>query len=202
MPWGNFIMKIFKILMFGLILCLTFTSCSKTNANKSNANSTPAVNKVSSTETSTENVQDYNKLFELNLYSDKHTYKTTDKIKIWATLKYIGSDSQIKIWHGKPYISFTITDGKAFETGGMFLELLTSTTLLKDNLYKFDHVKSGGYSEDDPDADFWRKFYQEKNLYLPKGEYTVKVGGAFSLFEDTEKSKSNLVKEIKIKVED
>jgi len=90
-------MKIFRILMFVLILCLTLTSCSKTNVNKSNANSTPVINKVTSTEASTkENVQDYNKLFELNLYSDKQTYKTTDKIKIWATLKYIGNDSQIK----------------------------------------------------------------------------------------------------------
>jgi hypothetical protein len=188
--------------MFGLALCLTFTSCSKATVNESNGNSMPAINKVSSKETSTENVQDYNKLFELNLYTDKEIYKTTDKIKIWATLKYIGNDSQIEIWHGKPYISFTITDGKTFETGGMFLDLLTSTILLKDKLYKFDYVKSGGYSEDDPNAGFWRKFYQEKNLYLPKGEYTIKVIGAFSLFEDTEKSKSNLVKEIKIKIED
>lgn len=83
----------------------------------------------------------------------------------------------------------------------MFLDLLTSTILLKDKLYKFDYVKNGGYSEDDPKADFWRKFYQEENLYLPKGEYTVKVSGAFSIFEDTEKSKSNLIKVIKIKVE-
>src|SRR5689334_11823242 len=29
------------------------------------------------------NEQDYSKLFELNLYSDKQTYKTNEKIKIW-----------------------------------------------------------------------------------------------------------------------
>jgi hypothetical protein len=195
-------MKIFRMLVFGIILCLTFTSCSKTNTNKSSINSTTVINKVSSTGESIENVQDYNKLFELNLYSDKQEYKITDKIKIWATLKYIGNNGQIRIWHALPYISFSITDGKTFKTGDLFNTVLTSTVLVKGKLYKFNYAKSGGYSADDPNADFWKKFYQEKNLYLPKGEYTVKVGGAFSIFEDTEKSNSNLVKEIKIKIED
>ncbi|WP_010243344.1 hypothetical protein [Acetivibrio cellulolyticus] len=144
--------------------------------------------------------QDINKQFELNLYSDNQIYKTTDKIKIWATLKYIGSNNQIKIWHSNPYISFSITDGKEFDTGNLFDDVLTSTILEKDKLYKFDYVKSGGYSEDDAKADFWRKFYSEKDLYLPEGEYKVTVGGAFSYMEDTQKSKSNLSKELKIKV--
>lgn len=144
--------------------------------------------------------RDFNKQFELDLYSDKETYKTTDKIKIWATLKYIGSNNQIKIWHSNPYISFSITDGKEFDTGNLFDDVLTSTILEKDKLYKFDYVKSGGYSEDDAKADFWKKFYSEKDLYLPEGEYKVTVGGAFSFTEDTQKSKSNLSKELKIKV--
>ena len=195
-------MKFFKILVFGLILCLTFTSCSKTNTSKSSINSTTVINEVLSTGESTENVQDYNKLFELNLYSDKQKYKATDTIEIWATLKYIGDSDQIRIWHALPYISFSITDGKTFKTGDWFSTISTSTVLVKGKLYKFNYAKNGGYSADDPDADFWKKFYQEKNLHLPKGEYTVKVGGAFSIFEDTEKSYSNLVKEIKIKIED
>ena len=190
------------MLMFGLILCLTFTSCSKTNTNKSSINSTTVINEVSRTEESIENVQDYNKLFELKLYSDKQKYKTTDEIKIWATLKYIGDNDQIRIWHGLPYISFSITDGKTFKTDQIFNTVLTSTLLDKGKLYKFNYVKSGGYSADDPNAEFWKNFYQEKNLYLPKGEYTVKVGGAFSIFEDAEKSNSNLGEEIKIKIED
>ena len=144
--------------------------------------------------------QDYSKLFELELYSDKETYKTTDKIKLWATLKYIGNNDQIKIWHGDPYISFYISDGKEFNTGGAIQDLLTSTILEKDKIYNFDYSKNGGYSEDDSKADYWREFYAQKDLYLEEGEYTVKVSGAFSLTEDTEKSKSNLSKELKIKV--
>ncbi len=188
-------MKTIKIMIFGLLFCLLLTSCSNINVNNKNSSNSTNIN-VSNE--AINNEQDYNKLFELNLYTDKQTYKTTDKIKIWATLKYIGNDNHIKIWHSNPYISFTITDGKKFETGGIFDDVLTSTILVKDKLYKYDYVKTGGYSEDDTNVDYWKKFYQEKDLYLPEGEYIIKVGGAFSLTEDIEQS--NLIDEVKIKV--
>jgi hypothetical protein len=50
-------------------------------------------------------------------------------------LKYIASSNQIKIWHNNPYISFTITDRKEFNTGGIFDDILTSTLLDKGKLY-------------------------------------------------------------------
>lgn len=196
-------MRKFKRVILVFIFCIAVISCAKT-ADENTRRDTNSSNKANNTlkkAEATKSEQGDSKLFELKVYSDKQTYKTTEKIKIWATLKYIGEDSQIKIWHGSPYISFTITDGKNFETGGVFTQELASTTLVKDKLYMFDYVKNGAYSEDDPDADFWRKFYQEKDLYLPKGEYTIKVGGAFSLTEDTEKSRSNVFQKIKIKVE-
>lgn len=147
---------------------------------------------------SAETDQQYAKLFELNLYSDKTTYKTTEKITIWATLKYIGENEKIKIWHADPYISFTITDGKDFNTGGAFDEILATTELGKGQLYRFDYSKSGGFAAEDPKAEFWKKFYAEKDLYLPEGEYTIKVSTAFSLTENIGESESSLSKELKI----
>ena len=47
-------MKFDKFILYGLIFCILLTSCSKIND---------------------KNV-DYSKLFELNLYTDKQTYKT------------------------------------------------------------------------------------------------------------------------------
>lgn len=145
-------------------------------------------------------VQDYNKLFQLKLFSDKQIYKTTDKINIWATLEYTGTNESIEIWHGDPYISFNISDGKEFNIVGIVEDVLMSTLLEKGKLYKFNYTKSGGYSNDDPKADYWQKFYAEKDLYLPEGEYTIRVGGAFSLSKDVGKSSNNLSKELKIKV--
>lgn len=156
--------------------------------------------KISTVKETDETVQEYNKLFELELYTDKQIYKTTDKISIWATLKYVGNNKQIKIWHGYPSISFYISDGKEFNIGGIILTTLTSTMLEKDKLYRFDYSKNGGYSNDDPKADFWKRFYEEKDLYLPEGEYSIKVSKAFSLTENAEESKGDLSKELKIRV--
>ena len=127
-----------------------------------------------------ETMQDYSKLFELKVYSDKTTYSTTDKIKIWATLKHTGKNSHIKIWHGDPYISFYISDGKDFNIGGLVDTVLISTELEKGKLYSFDYFKNGAYTADDPKADFWKKFYAEKDLYLLEGEYSIKVGNRHS----------------------
>jgi len=137
--------------------------------------------------------------FEMNLYSDKSVYKAMDIINIWATLQYVSDGDEITIWHGDPYMVFSITDGKDFNMDGMVEDILTSTVLEKDKLYHFDFHKSGGWSADDPNADFWDRFYQEKDLRLPVGEYTVTLRGAFSLSMDTWDN-SGLVCELAIKV--
>jgi len=139
--------------------------------------------------------------FELTLFSDKKVYKTTDAIHIWATLKYVGDNDTITIWHGKPYILFSITDGKDFNTIVFIQQILIETVLEKGELYHFDYRKIGGWYNDAPDASFWESFYQERNLYLPEGEYTVSVSGEFGLTEKTSESPSGLLCELKIKVE-
>lgn len=187
-------MKVFKIIIFVFSVFIIFALTGCQNKNIISVTGTPTTTKTDET------VKDNNKLFELKLYSDKTTYSTSDKIKIWATLKYIGTNTHITIWHGDPYISFTISNGKDFNTGGLFHDVLSSTELEKDIIYKFDYSKNGGYSADDSKADFWKKFYSEKYLYLPEGEYTIKVGTAFSLTKDMEKSKCDLLEELKIVV--
>jgi len=119
--------------------------------------------------------------FEMKLFSDKQVYQNTDEIKIYATLEYVGEGETVTIWHGLPYMVFSITDGKDFNSSGAVATILKPTTLNKGEVYHFDYEKSGGYGEDDPDADFWRSFYAQKELYLPEGNYTVSVDGAFSL---------------------
>ena len=124
--------------------------------------------------------------FVMNLYSDYPVYKTTDSIKIWATLKYIGSGDSVRIWHGEPYVTFSITDGKDFHVDPVVLTIQTSTVLEKNMLQYFNYEKSGAWDADDPNADFWEKFYEEKELFLPAGQYTITAKGAFSLSEDAQ----------------
>lgn len=122
--------------------------------------------------------------FELKLYADKSTYSTSEEIDLWATLEYKGDQKKIRIWHGEPYITFTISDGKEFHTGGMIMTILTSTELERGEIYAFLYRKSGGFSESDADADFWKEFYAEEALKLPAGTYTVTVSGAFHTSQD------------------
>ena len=139
--------------------------------------------------------------FELKLFSDKEVYKSTDIIKIHATLKYIGNDDTTTIWHGDPYIVFYITDGKDFNSDGIIYDILTSTTLEKNHLYYFDYKKNGSWDTDDPNPSFWENFYKEKNLLLSEGEYTITVRSSFFLTENVIDSHSELLCQLKINVE-
>lgn len=138
--------------------------------------------------------------FVLKLFADKASYTTDETIQIRATLEYAGEKDTFTIWHGLPYISFSLTDGADFNVNGMILTVLTSTDLNKGQIYEFDYVKSGGFSADDPNAEFWEKFYQEEDLKLPAGTYTVSVRGAFSLSEDVVNDDSGLSCQLQIKV--
>ena len=139
--------------------------------------------------------------FVLKLFADKENYTTNEAIQIWATLEYVGEKDSVTIWHGLPYIVFSITDGADFNVDGMVLTVLTSTELNKGEVYEFDYVKSGGFSADDPNAEFWEKFYQEEDLKLPAGTYTVTVRGAFSRSEDVVNDDRGLSCRLQIRVD-
>jgi hypothetical protein len=135
----------------------------------------------------------------MNLFTDKAVYKTTDAIHIWATLEYIGKGDTIQIWHGIPYMDFFITDGKEFNLSSISLSVLTSSILEKGEVYHFDYGKSGAWDPNGPDAGFWENFYNEKDLFLPAGEYTITLKSQFYLSENLE-GDSGLKCELKIEV--
>jgi len=132
---------------------------------------------------------------EMKLFSDKKVYKTTEKIHIWATLEYVGENDAIKIWSGLPHMGFSITDGKDFNTDFFIFDILRETVLKKGEVSIYRYEKSGSWN-----SEFWESPYQERDLYLPAGEYTVSVVGAFSSVEPNGEP-SGLLCELQIKVE-
>ncbi|RXZ77425.1 hypothetical protein EBB07_31165 [Paenibacillaceae bacterium] len=140
-------------------------------------------------------------LFRLVLHMDKLDYRSDEKIQLHSTLEYIGTEKKATIWHGMPYINYLITDGKDFSVGGVVSTILKSTTLEKGEVYTFPYIKTGAFSENDPNADFWREFFDEKDLYLPPGRYTLTVYCGFSLTEDVVNSKYNNKVEVEITVD-
>lgn len=139
--------------------------------------------------------------FVLTLHADRSTYSTDEVIHIGATLEYVGQKEKVTIWHGLPYVVFSITDGADFNVNGIIQTVLTSSTLYKGEQYHFDYVKSGGFDPDAPDGAFWESFFEEKELRLPAGTYTISADGAFYLSDRQHADEKGPSCELKITVE-
>ena len=172
-------MKSIKIPVLLLVLLLTLFGCQNPkNQEQIETDKTDATVTTQIEAETTEND------FTLKLYTDNSVYSTDETVKIWATLEYVGDENSVTIWHGDPYIVFSITDGADFYISDFIHDILTSTVLEKGEQYRFDYVKSGGWDTEGPDADFWENFFQEEELKLPAGTYTISVNGAFYLSKD------------------
>jgi hypothetical protein len=138
--------------------------------------------------------------FVMTLNSDKGIYTTSDIINIWGTLEYIGESDTIEIWHGCPFMLFSISDGNDFNIEGWVVDILASSVLQRGRVYHFEYQKSGFWSADDPDAEFWENFFNEPDLKLPPGEYTITLHGGFGFTERISDSPSGLAVSLTITV--
>jgi hypothetical protein len=138
--------------------------------------------------------------FEMRLFTNKEVYRRDEAIMIWASLEYVGADESVTIWSADPYMVFSISDGADFQIVGLVNEIWKTTKLKRGETYSYSYFKSGAHNESAADADYWEAFYNERDLILPPGEYTVTVAGSFSLSEDGN-SPSGLWCEAKIRVE-
>ena len=142
--------------------------------------------------------------FIMTLNADRHTYNTADIIRIWGTLEYIGENDSIRIWHGCPFMVFSISGGGEIDftyiVSGEIAAVLVSSVLERGRVYHFEYQKSGGFSANDPNAEFWRNWFSEEDLLLPAGEYSIILIGAFSLTERILGSESGLRVELTIVV--
>jgi hypothetical protein len=139
--------------------------------------------------------------FIITLNSDKLVYSATDIIRIWGTLEYIGGNEAIEIWHGCPFMLFSIIGGK-FGSGtySIIVDILASSVLERGMVYHFEYQNNIAWSTDDPNAEYWESFINEPDLQLTVNEYTIILNGMFSLSERTLESKSGLRTELIITV--
>lgn len=141
-----------------------------------------------------------NEHFLVKTYVNKLEVKEGEAISLYSTIEYIGEAEQIEIWSGDPYFHHMIYRDEEVFSGGMTLDILKKTELKKGEVYTIPFVKSGGYSEDDPDADFWKDFFAEEELKLPKGTYTFAGITAFTLDQEQQERvelKTEFVVEVK-----
>lgn len=138
-------------------------------------------------------------MFRLSLYLANKQLWANEPIDIYSTLEFIGDTDTVTIWHGNPYIIYTLYDDQGVcYTNAIIQTVLESTTITKGDLMTFNFQKSGGWSTDDPNAEYWEAFYSDPELKLPKGKYTLSVGCAFGLSEEGQDYHSNIETEFEV----
>lgn len=123
-------------------------------------------------------------IFELKMYIDKDMYIHDEIINCYATLEYIGEEDSIAVYSSDPLVGFSIKDDKYFDGEYAVNDVLITTTFKKGEIVRFDYVKSGGWAAEDPNAEFYKKFFSEKELILPIGKYEISTMIACSLDEN------------------
>ena len=162
-----------KIFLLGAIFCITLftiTACgTKTDEIPTDEILTDII----------EGRKDEN--FELKIYLDKNIYSTEEIIQCYATVEYVGDEESITIYSSDPLVGFGLKDDKYFDGGYAVSDVLKSTTFKKGEIVRFDYMKTGGWSDDDSNADFYKEFFAEKELILPVGNYEVSasIDGSF-----------------------
>ncbi len=153
--------------VFLLILSMVFTACGTINEgeNAGTKELDPLPKELA--------VEAKDELFKLILYLDKDRYAADEVINCYATLEYIGEEDSITVYSGDPLVGFGIKDDKYFEGGYSVHTILMNTTFLKGQSTEYQFVKSGGWSGDDPNKEFYETFYSEPELILPAGEYEI-----------------------------
>jgi uncharacterized protein YkuJ len=166
-------------LLLSFIFCITllsFTACGKKVMEKSSASN---IEEKSSTSNIAVSMKD--EMFELRMYVDKDTYTHDEVINCYATLEYIGDKDSIMVYSADPLVGFALKDDKYFDGEYATQDQLITTTIKKGEIVRFDYAKSGGWTGEDPNADFYQKFYSEKELILPAGKYEISATIACSL---------------------
>ena len=111
--------------------------------------------------------------FHIILYSNKDIYHFDEEVVIWATIEYVGPENNITIYSGEPIGGFyVVSDGVSYISYSYY-PMLKTTVLSKGDILEIPMEKSGGFSETDEDADYWREFYNEERMLFPIGEYNV-----------------------------
>ncbi|OMF36007.1 hypothetical protein BK133_10010 [Paenibacillus sp. FSL H8-0548] len=164
-----------------IAIILILSSCSSPNNKDQEQNS---IDPILMEKMAEPKLQYKDELFEMSLNMNKTVFAKNEPIDYSVSLTYIGEEESITIWGGRTYIGFYLTDGKKFEMEGANTTELVATTLKKGETQQFPFYKSGGYSNDDPDASFWKQFYEEKDLLLPSGTYFISANCLFSLGEE------------------
>lgn len=120
-------------------------------------------------------------LFHLTIESDRARYAADEPIAVAATLRYVGSDDRTRVTSsGGGLVAFAIEqlDGPIDMAPARTADC-ANYLYTRGDVEELPFQKSGGFSDEDPLADFWRDFFEDPELRLPAGEYRISAQGIY-----------------------
>jgi hypothetical protein len=113
-------------------------------------------------------------LFRLTIGADRGRYAADEPIEIAATLRYIAGAEATVTSSGSGLVVFGIEqlDGPVDAIAGRD-EACQRYEYRPREVESVEFQKSGGYSNDDPMAGYWRRFFADPELRLPAGKYRI-----------------------------
>ena len=124
-------------------------------------------------------------LFELSISAGRATYAAQEPVEITAALRYVGDAPETTATSfGGGLVAFDIEqlDGPLDQGAGR-------DSICERHVYRRGDVedvpfqKSGSWSNDDPMAPFWRDFFADPELRLPKGRYRISAVALYGVAE-------------------
>ena len=113
--------------------------------------------------------------FELVLRSEKQVYAVDEPMTVGATLVYRGPLDSIDLFgsgSGPLIFSLEQLDGP-IDMQPVLTADCARHTFLRDEVLRKPFAKSGGFSDDEPMAGFWRAFFADRQLRLPAGTWRI-----------------------------
>jgi len=120
--------------------------------------------------------------FKLSIYSAKQEYSQNEMLQVWGNLIYTG-DKDIKMYHGKPFLTYYITDSTGFSVREP-IRLGESATIVSSGNEIHQSLRPGliahyNIQKNDIRENVSEYITTEEAQSLPPGEYTVGIEARF-----------------------
>jgi hypothetical protein len=121
--------------------------------------------------------------FEIRIRAESATYRSGDAIQINAWLTYLGPKGQEQLaGSGDGLVGFSWEEQVGRRRQGAIWHSSCATySIDRAQPLAVRFIKTGSYSADDPDADYWRQFFADPVFRLSVGRYRIHAETNFSI---------------------
>jgi hypothetical protein len=123
--------------------------------------------------------------FTLTMTADKAVYAPGDPINANAVLSYDGSEQEVQLSGSGMILAFGLDQ----LDGQLAIEPVRTADCARHEIRPATpitsrYAKSGGWSQDDPAADFWEEWFRDPELRLPAGRWRLESAAQFVIGAD------------------